>query len=509
MKATKNYYLYQTVIACVCLCSVQCATPSKEAADKKPNIVLCMADDQGWGDMGYNGHPVVKTPNFDKVASTALRFDQFYSASSVCSPTRASFLTGRDPNRTGCNWIGMDLRPQEVTLAEALKKAGYVTGHFGKWHVGSVRPGDPTNPGACGFDEWLADINHPEYDPILSNGDSVFQFEGPSSIILVDAAIKFMRKYAGGDKPFLAIVWFGAPHVPHIAHEQDREPYKDLPENPTLLGYSHGSLESHTADRFSDIRTQLQHFYGEITEMDRAFGMIREELKNLNIHENTILWHTGDNGAIRDIGVSGGRGCKGDLYEGGIRVPAVLEWPACIPNPRITNIPCNTKDIYPTLLDIAGVQLKNQPPLDGISILPLIEGKMESRPEPMGFWRYSLAMKTIGTPPMSILLEAQKKGKEPEDKRWALRLDADKIDKQYPVDKFPGSAAWLDWPWKLHRNQDKTGEPSFNLFNLSEDPLEEHDLSKQNPDRVASMNSQIEVWQKSVVSSLNGNDYKN
>ncbi|MFC2087739.1 sulfatase, partial [Bacteroidota bacterium] len=505
MKARLNVFITITSVF-ICLSLVESTSPTEVPKNEKPNIVLCMADDQGWGDMGYYGHPVIKTPNFDKVASTALRFDRFYSASSVCSPTRASVLTGRDPNRTGCNWIGQDLRPQEITFAEALKKAGYVTGHFGKWHVGSVRKGDPTNPGACGFDEWLSDINHPEFDPILNNGDSIFQFQGPSSIILAEAAIKYMRKHAHSDKPFLAVIWFGAPHVGHKASEQDREPYNDLPENPTLLGYSHGSLESHTSDRFSDIQTQLQHFYGEITEMDRAFGMIREELRNLDIHENTILWHTGDNGAIRDLGVSGGRGCKGDLYEGGIRVPAILEWPARIQKQEVTKIPCYTNDIYPTLLDIAGVEIENQPIVDGISLLPLIEGKMDSRPNPMGFWKYTPATETIGTPSMNLLLEAQREGREPVDE-WALHTDAGLIVKQYPNDIFTGNAVWLEWPWKLHRIQNESGIISYKLFNLSDDSLEENDLTKYYPHKVGAMNSEIEKWQKSVISSLNGNDY--
>src|SRR5665648_81005 len=118
----------------------------------RPNIVLCMADDQGWGDMGYNGHPVLKTPNFDNMAASGLRFDRFYAAAPVCSPTRGSVMTGRHPNRFGCFSWGRTLRPQEITVAEALKTAGYVTGHFGKWHLGPVRKDSPVNPGNSGFD---------------------------------------------------------------------------------------------------------------------------------------------------------------------------------------------------------------------------------------------------------------------------------------------------------------------------------------------------------------------
>ena len=155
----------KAVGAGVCLAVVRCVWASGKAFSRKPNIVLCMADDQGWGDMAYNGHPILKTPNFDAMAASALRFDRFYAAAPVCSPTRGSVMTGRHPNRFGCFKWGYTLRPQEITIAEALKTAGYVTGHFGKWHLGSVRKGSPVNPGASGFDEWFSSPNFFDNDP--------------------------------------------------------------------------------------------------------------------------------------------------------------------------------------------------------------------------------------------------------------------------------------------------------------------------------------------------------
>jgi len=129
------------------------------ARANRPNIVLVMADDQGWGDTGYNGHDRLKTPTLDEMAASCLRFDRFYSAAPVCSPTRGSVLTGRHPNRYGCFSWGYTLRPQEVTIAEVLKTAGYRTGHFGKWHLGPVRADSPVSPGNSGFDEWLSSPN--------------------------------------------------------------------------------------------------------------------------------------------------------------------------------------------------------------------------------------------------------------------------------------------------------------------------------------------------------------
>jgi arylsulfatase A-like enzyme len=441
-----------------------------------------MADDQGWGDVAYNGHPLIKTPNFDAMAADALRFDRFYAASPVCSPTRASVMTGRHPNRFGCFKWGHTLRPQEITVAEALKTVGYVTGHFGKWHIGSVRKGSPVNPGASGFDEWLSSPNFFDNNPILSRRGVAVQTQGESSMVTVDAAIEFMRKHAKTQRPFLAVVWFGSPHGPHQAFEQDRALYAKLPK-------------------------YLQHFFGEITAMDRAFGKLRKELRSLGIHENTILWYCSDNGGLPRMGATGGKGHKFSVYEGGLRVPAVLEWPANVPKPRTTNVPCNTSDIYPTLLEIAGVGLKNQPPLDGISLVSLIDGKMKTRPKSMGFWDYPIrGIPTRSNELMPALLEAQKTGTRLSD-TLHLHLHAGKLTRQYPDDTFPGHAAWLDWPWKLHRIHDKKGQITLELYNLAEDPQEKINLLTQQSGRVKSMKSQLEDWQKSVVRSLNGKDY--
>ena len=453
------------------------------ASSKKPNIILCMADDQGWGDVAYNGHPVLKTPNFDAMAAAAQRFDRFYAAAPVCSPTRGSVMTGRHPNRFGCFKWGHTLRPQEITIAKALQKAGYITGHFGKWHLGSVCKGSPVNPGACGFEEWLSAPNFFDNNPILSREGVAVQTRGESSMVTVDAALEFIRKQAQTPQPFLAVVWFGSPHNPHQAIEEDRALYADQPKS-------------------------RQHFYGEITGMDRAFGKLRQELRTLGIHTNTILWYCSDNGGLPKLGSTGGRKNKGSIYEGGIRVPAILEWPERIPKPRTTDMPCNTSDIYPTLLDIAGVQVENQPSLDGISLVSLIDRKWNARPKPMGFWDYPIrGIRTPSKEWMAALWKAQKAGREIDDPS-RLRLDADKITKSYPEDTFPGHAAWLDWPWKLHRIQSKTANVKLELYNLENDPREQNNLAVKHVDRANSMKSQLEAWQASVVQSLNGKDYQ-
>ncbi len=454
----------------------------KEEPVSRPNIVLVMADDQGWGDMAYNGHPVVKTPNFDNLAASGLRFDRFYAAAPVCSPTRGSVLTGRNPNRFGCFSWGRTLRPQELTIAEVLQSEGYVTGHFGKWHVGSVQTGSPVNPGTSGFDEWLSAPNFFDNNPILSREGVAVQLQGESSEVTADAAIEFIRKHAKSEKPIFAVVWFGSPHDPHIASDRDSALYPGL-------------------------EPKLQNFYGEITGMDHALGKLRQELKNLGIENNTLLWYCSDNGGLPNVGTTGGRGHKGNIYEGGLRVPAIIEWPEKIPQPKGSYLPATTNDIFPTLLDVAGITLDNPPKLDGISLLTVIENQMESRPQPMGFWQYPEGgWRTPSHQWMTELLEAQKNGQMVSDSA-RLVLDAGEIKKQYPEDRFPGHAAWLDWPWKLHRIQRNSDEPTLELYNLEKDSLEQFNLAEAETARIKDMLPQLESWQNSVMQSLNGKDY--
>ncbi len=462
------------------LAAAKGALGGKGSASGKPNVVLCMADDQGWGDMAYNGHPVLKTPSFDAMAAEALRFDRFYAAAPVCSPTRGSVMTGRHPNRFGCFKWGHTLRPQEITIAEALKSAGYVTGHFGKWHLGPVRKGGGLTPGDSGFDEWFSAPNFFDNDPILSREGKAVQTRGESSMVTVDAAIEFIRKHAKSSGPFLAVVWFGSPHGPHRAAERDRKLYADQPG-------------------------RLPDFLGEITGMDRAFGKLRTELRTLGIRENTILWYCSDNGGLRTES-TGGRGRKGQIYEGGLRVPGILEWPARIRKPRATDVPCVTSDIYPTLLELVGVRPAKQPPLDGISLVWLLAGKMKARPKPIGFWNHPTGGRSTPSKRlMAELLKAQQAGTEVSPHTFGR--DAGKVTRQYPLDSFPGHAAWLDWPWKLHRIEGK-GRARFELYDLTRDPTEKNDLADAQADRARAMKAALEAWQKSVVRSLNGEDYR-
>jgi arylsulfatase A-like enzyme len=481
-----NAHFLSRLTAPVCLAFLSATgacLPSARAA-APPNFVLVMADDQGWGDMGYNGYPGLKTPNFDALAREGLRFDNFHAAAPVCSPTRGSVMTGRTPNRFGCFSWGNSLRPQEVTIAEALKQAGYRTGHFGKWHIGSVQKNSPVNPGASGFDTWVSSPNFFDLDPILSDQGKAAPFKGDSSDITVDLALKFIRECSQKKQRFLAVVWFGSPHAPHQALPADAALYADMPK-------------------------EKQQFCGEITAMDRAFGKLRATLRDLGLRDQTVLWYCSDNGALPKVGSSGGRrGNKGQIYEGGLLVPALLEWPVRVPQPRIVTLPCATYDLYPTLLELAGATVDNQPPLDGISLVPLLDGKMKDRPKPMGFWDYPApGVLTPSKQWMDELYAEQQAGREPADPA-RLFTDAGQIKTKVPLDKFPGHAAWLDGSWKLHRIEDKkTHTVKWELYELAADPTEANDLAQKEAPRVAAMRKQLEAWLKSVAASLNGADY--
>ncbi|KAA5541398.1 sulfatase-like hydrolase/transferase [Roseiconus nitratireducens] len=459
-----------------------CTTALDAASDERPNIVLVMADDQGWGDTGYNGHPLIKTPVLDEMAGSGLRFDHFYAAAPVCSPTRGSVLTGRTPNRFGCYSWGRPLRPQEITLAERLQSAGYVTGHFGKWHLGSVLEGSPVNPGQSGFDHWLSAFNFYDNDPVLSREGKAVELKGESSMVAADAAIDFIQNQVQADKPFLAVVWFGSPHSPHRAAPEDRALY--------------------AGEKRAD-------WMGEITGLDRAVGKLRDALTGAGVRENTLFWYTSDNGGLVPES-SGGRAKKSSIYEGGLRVPAIIEWPAVIQSPRVTEIPATTCDIYPTVMDLLGIDTDQQPVLDGISLEPIIRGQRQQRNKPIGFWKTDQS--GISTPHdqwMRQELQAQQQGQDYFD-RSRLVSDAGQIKPAFAAGHFPGHAAWLDWPWKLHRIETKKGESpvSFELYNLGTDPMETEDLASQQPERVAAMRPQLREWLQSVVDSSNGQDYR-
>jgi len=340
-------------------------------AAPRPNVVLVMADDQGWGQMGYYNHPVLKTPHLDAMAKAGLRFDRFYAGGPVCSPTRATVLTGRTHDRTGVFDHGYALRSQEKTLAQAMKKAGYGTGHFGKWHLNGLRgPGVPIlkndthGPKGFGFDMWVSVTNFFERDPLMSRRGKFEDFKGDSSEIVVDEALKFITAKVKEKQPFFTVLWYGTPHSPWVAAEVDKKP-------------------------FTKLSAKAQEHYGELVAMDRSIGTLRRGLRKLGVEQNTLLWFTSDNGGLPgfDPDTTGGlRGYKSSMYEGGLRVPAIIEWPTVITKPRITKYPAGAVDIFPTIAQAAGLPASSMlQPQDGVSLKPLFSNEIGPRKKPLPF----------------------------------------------------------------------------------------------------------------------------
>ncbi|MEG1543764.1 MAG: sulfatase-like hydrolase/transferase [Tannerellaceae bacterium] len=375
-------------------------------SSQRPHIILIMADDMGWGDVGFNGNKMIKTPVLDALAVEGVRMDHFYSAGPLSSPTRASVLTGRNPFRTGVFSANEGiLRPEEVTLPELLRDAGYRTGHFGKWHLGTLtyqekdaNRGCPENkhlynpPLLHGYDDaFVTESKVPTYDPMrkpfhcdgrfwdyLAEGDAALPYgtfywnirgtkvtdrlQGDDSRIIIDHALPFMEEAIDNELPFFSVVWFHAPHMPCVA------------------GPEHAAL-------YPDCSLEERNYYGCITAMDEQIGRLVDFLKSKGAYEHTIFLFCSDNGPELNTPGSAGsfRGKKRSLYEGGIRVPAFMVWKEKIASPKVMTEPCFTSDYLPSLLDILDLKKPEGVRLDGESFWPLVMGKSVVRSKPLVF----------------------------------------------------------------------------------------------------------------------------
>lgn len=448
------------------------------AVKAPPHIILVMADDHGYGDCGYTGHPFVKTPHLDEMSKNSVVFDHFHASAPVCSPTRASVMTGRNPVRTNVPNHGLYLRPQEITIAEALKSKAYLTAHFGKWHIGSVQKESPTSPGGQGFDHWLSGLNFFDRDPYLSHNGTYKQYKGQGSVIAMDHAIEHLKKYSS-QQPTFTVIWFPSPHDPHRETSSQPELYK---------GKKHAG------------------YFQEITLLDEQVGKLRKALRDLKIHQNTLLWYTSDNGGLVTES-SGGRAKKGSIYQGGLRVPSLLEWPGRF-KPKTISAPSLSSDIYPTLLSITDTRVDKQPKLDGIDLTPFIDGKQSTRSKPMGFWHhFAGGNSTWSDRIIKQLMEAQQAGKEtPLPERLLKNVNDFPTYSEGAHQK--GHAALLDWPHKIHAIY-KHNKITWELYDLDKDPMESKDLSPTfAPENLERLKEKITTWQKSVLRSHEGKDYR-
>jgi arylsulfatase A-like enzyme len=497
--------LFITGLLSLAACNVN---TKQENAAELPNVVLLMGDDHGWDETAYNGHPYLRTPVLDQMAANGLRMDRFYAASPICSPTRGSVITGRHPNRYGTFTPGFSIRPEEISIAQIMKKAGYATGHFGKWHLGPVKAESPTNPGAMGFDEWVSHDNFFEMNPQLSrNGSAPEVFKGESSAIVIAEAIKFIEKAKENSQPFFVVVWFGSPHEPYSGLPEDLALYDNLPMEYGKKTVRLTSNETgHPVDRPQ--HDVLRERFAEITAMDRSIGQMRDYLAEDGLRENTLLWYFGDNGTPQEANATVPfRGQKGQVYEGGLRVPGVLEWPRRISSPMASDMNTVTSDVLPTLCEIVGQPFPNRP-LDGISLTPLFDGEMKERPTPICFWNGRVRNEAGFTPEPYIDPELQK-GTTPLVKLMGNIATRNFRNFHHPdiqEQDFNGPRAILDNRYKLVIREKENGAIK-ELFDVREDPAEEKNLIDGQPARAEELEQQLRKWQQSVLESLTGEDY--
>lgn len=443
-------------------------------AQDTPNIILIMTDDMGWGDTGFNGNKIIQTPHLDQLASEGMVFARFYSGCSVSSPTRASVLTGRNPFRTGVFHANTGiLRPEEVTLPELLQQRGYYTGHFGKWHLGTLthtetdanrgRPGNTALynlPREHGYIEsFVTESKVPTYDPMkkpakcngrfwdyIKPGDEAVDYstfywkhngeketenlEGDDSRVIMDRVLPFIEKSKAANRPFLSVVWFHTPHLPCVAGPEYAKMYANYP-------------------------VEERNYYGCITAMDEQVGRLVSYLKKEGLYENTILCFCSDNGPeVRTPGSAGAlRGRKRDLYEGGIRVPAIVVWPGQIaPNQRTNHI-ASTSDYLPTFVELLKLPTPSNE-IDGESLV--------------GFFTHQ---------------------------------DARKKPLVFAVPN-PGKAAVIEQQYKLFYKGGK-----YELYDIQKDPNETTDLSAAHPDITKRMTSYLKERLETYRQTYEGAEY--
>jgi arylsulfatase A-like enzyme len=464
-----------------------CASTEPEGeVDPRPSFVLLMADDQGWGEVGFRDHPYLETPNLDDMAESGLSLERFHAAAPVCSPTRASVLTGRHPNRSGCFAWGHELPADEETLAEVLGAQGYATGHFGKWHLGSVRAGAPTSPGEQGFDEWVSSPNYYDLDPTFSDRGEVIRTEGEGSDVTVDFALDFMRRANADGRPFLAVIWFGSPHLPHEARAEDMKGRRRVPE-------------------------EMRAYCAEIEALDASVGRVRDELRELGIERDTLVWYTSDNGPRPlddgDASTGGLRGRKSSLWEGGLRVPSLVEWPGRIPEESTSLAVTGTVDIFPTLLELATLDpdyearrdqaLEEDRELDGVSLATVLSDPRWTRRSPLGFWTVPAEGRTMFSDKFLSAIELGHDDPTPPPSNLEVR-------ERLARGELAGTAAWIDGPFKLlsFEDADALRGRRYELYDLERDPTESVDLAVTERERVRSMAAALDDWRRSVAASF-------
>ena len=433
--------------------------------DERPNFVLIVCDDLGYGDLSCYGHPHIKTPHLDGLAAEGIRWTDFYATAPVCSSSRAGLLTGRIPNRTGVyDWIPpghvAHLPRTEVTVATLLRDAGYDTAHSGKWHLnGKFNSEVQPQPGDHGFDHWFSTQNnaspsHAQPRNFVRNGEPVGQLEGFSCQEVVHEAIRWLDDRSGSDAPFFLNLWFHEPHEPVASPQSMVEGYAEVTES-----------------------VDQAQYFANVQNMDAAVGRLLEALSARNLSEDTLVLFTSDNGpetlrryrgAERSYGSPGPlRGMKLHIYDGGIRVAGILRWPGKVASGSVSSTPVGAVDVFPTFLELAGVAIPTDRTLDGTSWANSLRRRAAITREKPLFWNYYRA---LGAPKVAM-----------RDGDWKIVAHWDGPERPLGGNVNPDSMALIKGA-ELTRME---------LYNMSDDIGEARDLSSENPEKLREMETRL------------------
>ena len=433
---------------------------STASAAERPNIVMLLSDDLGYQDIGCYDGPV-KTPTLDGLAAAGTRFTDFYSGCAVCSPSRATLLTGRHHIRAGVySWIhdpsqNSHLLEREITLAEILKRAGYATAHVGKWHLGlpTDRRDKPT-PDEHGFGYWFATWNnaspsHKNPNNFIRNGEPVGELEGYSCQLVADEAIQWLESHREPNAPFFLNVWFHEPHAPIAAPEE-------------------------IVQEYGETRDQAAVYSATIDNTDRAVARLLAKLEQIDPgRKNTLIIYASDNGSYRDDRTGGLRGRKGQNWEGGIRVPGIFCWPGTIKPGTVRHEPAGVVDVLPTVCGLLGLDKPEDRHLDGSDLTPLLTGTGNAfhRHQPL-FWHLQKSRPIVAM----------------RDGDYSLVAD--------PAYELSRSNMFREeWIAKI-----KAGTyTNFRLYNLAEDPQQQHDIADQHPELTSGLKQKLRAINDSIM----------
>ncbi len=441
---------------CVCL--------AVESFAASPNIVVVLADDLGYGDVGCYGHQRIRTPNIDQFAAKGLKLTSCYSAHPNCSPARTGLMTGRTPFRVGIyNWIPMfspmHVRRSEITVATLLRSAGYDTCHVGKWHLnGDFNLPSQPQPSDHGFNHWFSTQNnalpnHRNPNNFVRNGKEAGQLEGYSAQLVAAEAVEWLRNGRDREKPFFLFACFHEPH----------EPIASAKEFTDLYPSDDPSLPAH---------------HGNVTQLDDGFGKLLAALDELGVREKTFIFFTSDNGpAITAMHPHGSAGLlrdkKGAIYEGGIRVPGIVQWPGHMTAGSTSDVPVSGVDVLPTLCAIVGIEPPADRVLDGASFLPVLRGEPIARERPL-YWQFNRAKS---------------------DAKVAIR-DGDWKLVAHLTEPGPNIGADITLE-EIQRI--KTAKlTNFELYNLQDDIAESKDLASERADVFSKLKAKMEAVYEGV-----------